>query len=101
MKPYPRVCLPRHAETKSLVQMYHESTTYMYHVIYAPSVEGPVDKIYGTLTSNKGCNASQIALLLNMLASTAYTWNPGSQSRSLHDHQGSTQASENMDKVHT
>ncbi|KAF9884825.1 hypothetical protein FE257_001241 [Aspergillus nanangensis] len=76
LQPYRCVLLPEKHETASLLEIYFHSTTYMFHVIHIPSVQKIVDGIYKSLCSSNPYDCRHVALLLSILASTAYMWSP-------------------------
>ncbi|KAL4892528.1 hypothetical protein BDV59DRAFT_180116 [Aspergillus ambiguus] len=74
MEVTPHICifLPENQETSSLLQMYLTSTTYMFHVIHIPSVGNMVENVYEDLIRHNTFGPRHVALLMAILANTAF-----------------------------
>ena len=58
----------------TMLSMYLNSTTYMFHVIHIPSVEILVTSIFEGLTAQKTYDPRHLSLLTSILANTAHMW---------------------------
>jgi hypothetical protein len=58
-----------------LLEKYLNEITYVHHVIHPPSIRILIDILYDNLSQQMDVEPGTVALLLSILASTAYSWN--------------------------
>jgi len=68
------VWLPPYNEAKIALDKYISNITFFHHVIHTPSLWAVMKEIYTDMNEQRQPNASHVALLLSIIASTTYSW---------------------------